>query len=144
LKWREPRVGTPLLAAALAFYIFIACYPDWAGIFFVWKPAFSFRSLRYLFLAGVFFCNGYPHCSQSTRRRCHGVTGPRCFVLWNAEFMFQWGAHLIPPRGPISWRAMIRNQFQVVPTQIAARLGDYLFHRHDLMYVKSKTATSTN
>jgi hypothetical protein len=55
------------------------------------------------------------------------------FMLWNAEFMFQWGAHLIPPRGPISWRAMIRNQFQVVPRQIAARLGDYLFHRHDLM-----------
>ena len=55
------------------------------------------------------------------------------FVLWNAEFMFQWGAHLIPPRGPISWRMMIRNQFQAVPRQMAVRLGDYLFHRHDLM-----------
>jgi hypothetical protein len=55
------------------------------------------------------------------------------FVLWNAEFMFQWGAHLIPPRGRISWSVMIRNQFQAVPRQIASRLGDYLFHRHDLM-----------
>jgi len=55
------------------------------------------------------------------------------FVMWNAEFMFQWGAHLIPPRGRISWNVMIRNQFQVVPRQIAVHLGDYLFHRHDMM-----------
>src|SRR6202045_1510606 len=29
---REPFVGAPLVAAFLAFYFFIACYPDWAGI----------------------------------------------------------------------------------------------------------------
>jgi hypothetical protein len=29
---REPHVGSALLAAMLAFYVFIACYPDWAGI----------------------------------------------------------------------------------------------------------------
>jgi uncharacterized membrane protein YhhN len=27
-NWREPRVGTPLLTAALASYTFVACYPD--------------------------------------------------------------------------------------------------------------------
>ncbi len=55
------------------------------------------------------------------------------FMLWNAAFMFQWGEHLIPPRGPISWSEMIRNQFEVVPRQLAAHLENYLFHRHDLM-----------
>jgi hypothetical protein len=28
---------------------------------------------------------------------------------------------------------MIHNQFQVVPRQMTAHLGKYLFHRHDLM-----------
>jgi hypothetical protein len=28
---------------------------------------------------------------------------------------------------------MIRNQFQVVPRQMAAHLENYFFHRHDLM-----------
>jgi hypothetical protein len=31
-KWSESHVGTLPLAAALALCIFIACYPDWAGI----------------------------------------------------------------------------------------------------------------
>ena len=32
LALREPRAGGAILAAMLAFYFFIACYPDWAGI----------------------------------------------------------------------------------------------------------------
>src|SRR6266478_3772572 len=55
------------------------------------------------------------------------------FMLWNAAFMFQWGEHLIPPRGPISWSVMIHNQFSVVPRQLAAHFENYLFHRRDLM-----------
>ena len=55
------------------------------------------------------------------------------FMLWNAELMFQWGAHLIPPRGPISWGTMIRNQFTVAPRQLRNLLQSCLFRRHDLM-----------
>jgi hypothetical protein len=133
LKWREPRVGTPLLSAALAFYVFIACYPDWAGI-----SSFGnrfFVSLTPLFVLGL---------SVLLARTAMLFRGPRAaiasasivlaaFMLWNMAFMFQWGTHLIPPRGPISWSQMIRNQFQVVPRQLAAHLGNYLFHRRDLM-----------
>ena len=132
-KWREPRVGTPLLAAALAFYIFIACYPDWAGIssfgnrFFVSLTALFILGLS-IFLQRVSTLFRSPRAAVATIALALGV-----FVLWNAEFMFQWGAHLIPPRGKISWNVMIRNQFQAVPRQIATRFGDYLFHRHDLM-----------
>src|ERR1700756_3189011 len=49
--WRDARVGTPVLAAAIAFYIFIACYPDWAGI-----SSFGnrfFVSLTPLFVLGL-------------------------------------------------------------------------------------------
>jgi len=122
-----------LLAAALAFYIFIACYPDWAGI-----SSFGnrfFVSLTPLFILGLsVFLQRVSTLFRSQRAAVATVSlALALFVVWNAEFMFQWGAHLIPPRGRISWSVMIRNQFQAVPRQIALHLGDYLFHRHDLM-----------
>jgi hypothetical protein len=133
-KWREPRVGTPLLTAAVAFYIFIACYPDWAGI-----SSFGnrfFVSLTPLFVLGLSVL--LERTASLFRSRRAAVAGASivltAFALWNMAFMFQWGAHLIPPRGPISWSQMIRNQFQVVPRQLAAHLCNYLFHRHDLMH----------
>jgi hypothetical protein len=133
LRWSHPRVGTPLLAAALAFYILIACYPDWAGI-----SSFGnrfFVSLTPLFILGLsIFLQRAATLFRSQRAAVASVSLIlAAFLLWNAAFMFQWGAHLIPPRGPISWSVMVRNQFQVVPRQIAGRLSDYLFHRHDLM-----------
>ncbi len=132
-KWREPRVGTPLLAAALAFYVFIACYPDWAGI-----SSFGnrfFISLTPLFILGLsVLLARVATLFRSQRAAVATATAVlAALILWNAGFMFQWGAHLIPPRGPISWSEMIHNQFRVVPRQMAAHLENYLFHRHDLM-----------
>ena len=132
-KWREPRVGTPLLAAALAFYVFIACYPDWAGI-----SSFGnrfFVSLTPLFVLGLSVLLERTATLFRTQGAAAATTSIvlAAFMLWNAAFMFQWGAHLIPPRGPISWSQMIRNQFQVVPRHLATHLGNYLFHRHELM-----------
>src|SRR6266404_2090044 len=132
-KWREPRVGTSLLAGALAFYLFIACYPDWAGIssfgnrFFISLTPLFILGLSVLLarVAGLF---------RSQRAAVAAVSVVlAAFMLWNAAFMFQWGEHLIPPRGPISWSEMICNQFSVVPRQLAAHLENYLFNRHDLM-----------
>jgi hypothetical protein len=55
------------------------------------------------------------------------------FVLWNAGFIFQWGAHLIPVRGPVSFAEVTHNQFYVVPREISANLRRYLFKRKALM-----------
>jgi hypothetical protein len=55
------------------------------------------------------------------------------FILWNAGLMFQWGTHLVPARGPISFSEMIHNQFFVVPRQLTSRLEAYLFKRKALM-----------
>jgi hypothetical protein len=132
-KWREPGVGTPLLAAALVFYIFIACYPDWAGISSYGNRFFV--SLTPLFVLGLGVLLERAAMFFSSRRAAvatlSAVLGAS--ILWNAAFMFQWGEHLIPARGPISWTQMIHNQFFVVPRQITTNLGNYLFHRHDLM-----------
>src|SRR6266852_1613052 len=132
-NWREPCVGTPLLTGALAFYLFIACYPDWAGI-----SSFGnrfFISLTPLFILGLGVLLARVAALFRSQRAALAAASVvlAAFMLWNAAFMFQWGEHLIPPRGPISWSAMIHNQFSVVPRELAAHLQNYLFHRHDLM-----------
>ena len=130
---REPRVGGAILAALLAFYFFIACYPDWAGI-----SSFGnrfFVSLTPIFIIGlsVFFDRAARFFrSQRTAMVAFGVV-TAILVVWNLAFIFQWGTHLVPARGPIVWSEMIHNQFAVVPREIASKAQDYLFHRSNLM-----------
>jgi hypothetical protein len=133
LWWREPRVGTPFLAAALLFYLFICCYPDWPGISSYGNRFFV--SLTPLFIVGLgVFLDRVGSLFRSQRAAVTAVSAVlACFMLWNAAFMFQWGTHLVPARGPISWRQMIRNQFFVVPQQISTHLQNYFFRRRDLM-----------
>jgi len=47
--------------------------------------------------------------------------------------MFQWGSHLIPARGPVSFSEIVRNQFFVVPRQLSADFQRYFFKRKALM-----------
>jgi hypothetical protein len=134
LFWRrEPLVGAPLLAGFLAFYVFIACYPDWAGISSYGNRFFV--SLTPFFILGlaVFFDRAaqlFP-----SRRAAFAAAGivVAVFTLWNAGLMFQWGSHLIPARGPISLSEMAHNQFFVVPRRLTADLQRYLFKRKALM-----------
>src|SRR5262249_806386 len=124
---------TPFLLAALAFYVFIACYPDWAGISSYGNRFFI--SLTALFVIGLAaLLDRAASLFRSTRAAL--ITSSvvlACFVLWNMAFMFQWGTHLVPARGAISWREMVHNQFVVVPADVSARLKGYLFDRSKLM-----------
>jgi hypothetical protein len=130
---RNPGVGGAILAALVAFYFFIACYPDWAGISSYGNRFFV--SLTPIFVIGlaVFF----DRIAQffSSQRAALAVLGATAAVLivWNMAFIFQWGTHLVPARGPIVWSEMIHNQFAVVPREIASKAQGYLFHRANLM-----------
>jgi hypothetical protein len=132
--WRSvPRVGASFLVAALAFYYLIAAYPDWAGISSYGNRFFV--SLTPIFILGLaVFLDRFTRIFRSHRAAlaCACVF-LAVFVFWNAGLMFQWGAHLIPARGPISFPQMIRNQFVVVPRQITTQLESYLFRRKDMM-----------
>jgi hypothetical protein len=130
---RQSRVGAPMLTATTAFYLFIACYPDWAGISSYGNRFFV--SLTPLFVVGLGVL-----LEQASR----WVASPRitrilvpsilaCLILWNLGFMFQWGTQLVPARGEISWTVMIHNQFSTVPSEVFAKLRTYLFHRSSLM-----------
>jgi hypothetical protein len=130
---RLPRVGVPLLAAALAFYLFFSTFPDWAGI--------SSYGNRFFISATPLFILGLAHFLERIATR---FERPRvalavstgllaCFVLWNLGLIYQWGMHLVPARGPISFREVAHNQFFVVPAQISSQLRSYLFRRSDMM-----------
>jgi hypothetical protein len=130
---REPRVGGAILAAMLAFYLFIACYPDWAGISSYGNRFFV--SLTPIFIIGVsVFFDRIAQFFTSQRVAMVALgTATGLLVVWNLAFIFQWGTHLVPARGPIVWTEMIHNQFAVVPREIAAKAEGYLFHRSNLM-----------
>lgn len=130
---RNPAVGGPFAAAALAFYLFIACYPDWAGISSYGNRFFV--SLTILFVLGLaVFLSTMAQLFTSRRTAFVAVSAMlAAFVLWNAGLMFQWGSHLVPARGAISFPEMIHNQFFVVPRELTGKLETYLFRRRKLM-----------
>jgi hypothetical protein len=132
--WRSvPRTGLAFLAAAFAFYYFIAAYPDWAGISSYGSRFFI--SLTPLFVLGLaVFLDRFTRICRTRRAAvATACVFLACFVFWNAGLMFQWGTHLVPARGPISFSEMIRNQFFVVPRQITTQLEKYLFRRKSMM-----------
>jgi len=134
LFWRrEPRVGAPLLAAFFAFYIFISCYPDWAGISSYGNRFFV--SLTSFFILGlaVFFDRAARLFRSPRAALAAALALLAAASLWNAGLMFQWGSHLIPARGPVSFSEIVRNQFFVVPRQLAADFQRYFFKRKALM-----------
>jgi hypothetical protein len=130
---RIPRIGAPLLVASVAFYLFIAFYPDWAGIssygnrFFVsLTPMFVFGLAMVLQRFAANFAS-----SRAAVLASSGVLA--CFVLWNLGLIYQWGTHLVPARGPISFRQAAYNQFMIVPGELSHQLRSYFFRRSDLM-----------
>jgi hypothetical protein len=132
--WRSvPRVGGTFLIAAIAFYYFIASYPDWAGISSYGSRFFV--SLTPLFILGLgVFLDRFTRIFRARRAALAAAcVFLACFVFWNAGLMFQWGTQLIPARGPISFPQMMRNQFLVVPRQITMQLEKYLFGRKAMM-----------
>jgi hypothetical protein len=128
-----PRIGVPLLVASVAFYLFIAFYPDWAGISSYGNRFFVSLSLMFVFgLAMVL--ERFATIFASPRTAVLGSSGVlACFVLWNLGMIYQWGTHLVPARGPISFRQVAYNQFRVVPNEMSGRLRSYFFRRSDLM-----------
>ena len=133
LSFRLPSVGIPVFTGMAAFYLFISVYPDWAGIA-------SYGNRFFISLTSGFIL-GLAHLLE----RSAGQVRPQriawaassgalaCFVLWNLGLIYQFGTHLVPARGPISFREAAYNQFHVVPVQLTSHLRAYFSRRSDLM-----------
>src|SRR6267378_510002 len=122
-----------LAVAAAAFYYVISSYPYWHGM-----ASFGnrfFISLTPVFVFGLaLLLRRFAQLFRSPRR-AFAAASALIFLLvaWNVGLIFQWGSHLIPARGPISFSEMAHNQFFVVPHQLSADLQRYLFKRKALM-----------
>ena len=118
---------------AAAYYYLISSYPYWHG-------TASFGNRYFIPLTSVFIF-GFAMLLQRfgilfrSAGRAFAISAALCFFLvaWNAGFIFQWGAHLIPARGPVSFSEVARNQFFVVPRQLSTQLRAYIFRRKALM-----------
>jgi hypothetical protein len=122
-----------LAVAAAAFYYVISSYPYWHGM-----ASFGnrfFISLTPVFVFGLaLLLQRFAQLFRSPRRAFASASALIfLLVAWNAGLIFQWGSHLIPARGPISFSEMAHNQFFVVPRQLSADLQRYFFKRKALM-----------
>jgi Dolichyl-phosphate-mannose-protein mannosyltransferase len=121
-----------LIACAVAFYLLIAFYPDWDGLS-------SFGNRFFVSLTPIFILGLAALFDRLARawnpRRTFALTAPSTalLILWNFGMMYQWGMHLVPVRGPISWREAVYNQFAVVPSHAARDLERYFLRRGKLM-----------
>jgi hypothetical protein len=131
---RRAKVLTSYLSAgAAAFFYLIACYPYWHG-----TASFGNRyliSLTPIFIFGLALLFQRLGSFFSSWRFLFPAAASLILllVLWNAGFIFQWGAHLIPARGPVSLAEVAHNQFFVVPRELSSDLQRYFFKRKSLM-----------
>ena len=132
---REGRTIALYLAVAVAaFYYLISSYPFWHGM-----SSYGNRfliSLTPIYVFGLAALLQYFAQLLSRPRLAlllsTGILG--CFILWNLGMIYQWGAHLVPVRGPISFPEAVHNQFHEVPRQLSVHLDKYFFHRCILMH----------
>jgi hypothetical protein len=131
-KRTDEPLATSLIAVFLAFYSVIAFYPDWDG-----TSSFGnrfFVSLTPLFVLGLAaFFDRVSRALREQRAMVFASSVTTLLILWNLGLVFQWGTHLIPARGPISWRQAAHNQVVEVPERAFADLRAYLGHREALM-----------
>jgi hypothetical protein len=119
--------------ATASFTYVISCYGNWDGI-----SSFGnrfFLSLGPIFVVGLAaFFERFGRLFKSERRAiASAVTLALLFIAWNIGFIFQWGAHMVPVRGAISWSTMIRNQFTEVPSRVWTSGEEYLLRRKNLL-----------
>lgn len=127
---REISVYSILIFAA-ALYV-VGCYQDWDGL-----SSFGnrfFVSLTPIFVLGLAASIDSLARAWKTRRAAILARGATAILIaWNLGLIFQWGMHLIPVRGPISWGTAAYNQVAVVPVEVTHSLKNYLTHRKSMM-----------
>jgi hypothetical protein len=116
----------------VAFYILISLHPDWDGLSSYGNRFFV--SLTPIFVLGLAaFFDWLARAWQEHRAAIFASIVTAALIAWNLGLIFQWGTHLIPARGPISWRDAAYNQVAVVPAQTVRTLKAYFTGRGRLM-----------
>jgi len=132
LRPRDQILGLYSIGSFAAYLYVIGCYQDWHGL-----ASFGnrfFVSLTVLFALGLSsFFDWLARVWNSRRTIIFVPTMTTALIVWNLGLIFQWGTHLIPARGPISWRDTAYNQVEVVPVLATRTLNAYFLRRKQLM-----------
>jgi hypothetical protein len=130
---RDALLGQGALLTFLTYYYFIASYVDWDGV-----SSFGnrfFVSLTPIFVLGLAAfldaCSTLLAKPARTLAMAWPVIG--LLIAWNIGLIFQWGTHMIPARGPISWHAMAHQQVADVPRRITHSVETYFTRRGEMM-----------
>jgi hypothetical protein len=132
VRKNDHNLGIFSISTLVVFLYVVGCYRDWHGL-----SSFGnrfFISLTTLFVLGLAALLDLVFTSFK-HRTANVIVVSSMFLLitWNFGLIYQWGTHLIPARGPISWSATARNQVEVVPRQFTRTLKVYLTQRTKLM-----------
>jgi len=130
---RNLLLGTGSALTFLAYYYFIASYPDWDGLSSYGNRFFV--SLTPIFVLGLSALLDALSKWLGQAARAAQLAGSilLLLILWNLGFIFQWGTHMVPARGQISWSMMVKNQFVGVPLRITHSMETYFLHRNEMM-----------
>jgi len=130
---RERKLAAYLIAASLCFYYLIAIDPCWDGLSSFGNR--KFVSLTPLFVLGlaVTFSEVSDLFKKSKGAVVVAASVTALLMVWNLGFIFQWGTHLVPARGAISWKQMAYNQVAVVPARAVTDVKAYVGNRRVMM-----------
>jgi hypothetical protein len=133
LAKKDLLLGSGAIFTFLAYYVFISSYPDWDGM-----SSFGnrfFISLTPVFILGLtaLLSSFSQWVGRTSRATAFSGLAISLLTLWNIAFIFQWGTHMVPARGGISWSQMAHNQFVGVPLHLTRSLESYFLHRQDMM-----------
>jgi hypothetical protein len=132
LRRLDPKLSEYSIVIFTVFLYIVGCYEDWDGI-----SSFGnrfFVSLTPLFIVGLAsFIDWIVPALQKWRGAEVAWASVVVLIVWNLGLIYQWGSHLIPVRGPISWHDAAYNQVSVVPVQALRSLRTYVTRRQEMM-----------
>jgi hypothetical protein len=130
---RHDRVLGAYLLALFLFYLYaMGCFQSWDGLSSFGNRYFVSLTSIYVLGLAAFFDWLWQICGDR-RGAIASAVAVAVLALWNVGLIFQWGTHLIPARGPISWRDAAYNQYAVVPREAAHLVKNYVVHRGQMM-----------
>jgi hypothetical protein len=119
LLWRRNRrLSGIFLGVAVGYYLLIATYPWWDGVF-------SFGSRYFITLTPLYVMGLTAAIAELVRRWGDGEAAMRravvvtaLLIVWNLGLLYQWSTALLPGAGPVHWDEVVYNQFRVVPAEL--------------------------